>query len=75
MGKLFVLSVIMGVISLDKADVYRSEINRLIDEQNLPVCPYDGKPCSNLEHGCGSFTFGSLGDDVVWRCPRLKQEL
>jgi len=40
-----------------------------------PICPYDGKPCSDPERGCGLFTFGVLGDGVVWCCSRLPVEM
>ena len=42
--------------------------------RELPLCPYDGKPCSDPERGCSAGMFGVLGDDVVWRCPRLPVE-
>lgn len=56
---------------MNRADVLKSEIARLVSEQNLPSCPYDGKPCF---HGgnCESSRFGfGLSEKVVWRCPRL----
>jgi hypothetical protein len=58
---------------MDKADAYRSEINRLVEEQHLPVCPYDGKPC-HRNMTCYASFFGCLGDDVLV-CPRFKGDV
>lgn len=57
------------------ADVLKAEVACLISEQKLPVCPFDGKPCLAPERGCSVGTFGVLGDGVVWRCSRLKEDV
>jgi len=39
----------------------------------LPECFVDGLPCfSNGQ--CEISTFGVLGDEVLWRCPRLRKQ-
>ena len=56
----------------ERSDVYCSDIDRKITEENGPACPYDinGPPCSTPERGCYAETFGILGDETLWTCPR-----
>ena len=50
----------------------KSEVSRLVREQNLPSCPYDGKPCLIPHGNCVTEDFGfGLPDKKVWYCPRL----
>ena len=41
-----------------------------------PLCPFDGLPCAGLivagSPFCSVSTFGVLGDDDLYVCPRLK---
>ena len=61
-------------------DDYRRDIEDLIADQNrdLPICPYDRKPCSSPERGCEASAFGVLTSDgkdkAIWRCPRFKPD-
>lgn len=62
-----------------KARRYRRDIEDLVVAQNveLPVCPYDSKPCNVPEMGCFAYAFGSFAvdgnEEVVWSCPRVKK--
>ena len=57
---------------MDRVDVLKSEISRLVREQNLPSCPYDGKPCLTPYGSCGADRFGlGLPEKMLWRCSRL----
>jgi len=59
-------------------DNYRRDVEDLVAAQNrgLPICPHDGKPCSNPESGCEASAFGVMTRDgknkAIWRCPRFK---
>lgn len=48
------------------------------ENRDLPVCPFDGKPCLTPEKGCSASAFGVLVADgkseVVWSCPRFKPD-
>jgi hypothetical protein len=57
----------------DKID-QRKDIADSVRSQNekLPVCPYDRKPCNTPETGCEVNFFGVLGDDVR-KCHRLRK--
>ena len=35
-----------------------------------PKCPFDGLPCEHYGN-CEVSTFGTVGDEILWRCPRL----
>lgn len=45
-------------------------------KSNLPVCPFDGKPCLTPEKGCFQSVFGVMASDskeeVLWVCPRFR---
>ena len=45
--------------------------------EELPVCPSDGKPCWTPNKGCQMSAFGSIASDgveeIVWTCPRFKE--
>jgi hypothetical protein len=45
-------------------------------KSKLPACPFDGKECTGVISAggpaCSISNFGCLGDDVQYRCPRLK---
>ena len=53
---------------MNKADVYRAEIGRLIRMENSPKCRYDGLACERFGE-CGSFEYG-CGSREDW-CSRI----
>jgi len=63
----------------DVADIYRRSVEDLIAVQNreLPICRYDGKPCLTPERGCQATSLGSKVSDgkeeILWSCPRFKE--
>lgn len=66
---------------MDKGELFRSEVDRLIRQENrppepeLPLCPFDGKPCSTPSGGCQAAFSGFMAQDgeeeIVWKCPRF----
>ena len=56
--------------------ILRKEIDRLIRYENdlpLPLCPHDGKPCSNPERGCMCHSWPDGEEEkLIWRCERFK---
>ena len=40
--------------------------------KSVPNCFVDGLPCEHYGQ-CEIFQFGVMGDEVVWRCPRLNK--
>lgn len=38
--------------------------------KSVPNCFVDGLPCEHYGQ-CEISTFGVMGDEVIWRCPRL----
>ena len=63
---------VLLMVELSKRDVFRSEVGRLVSEQNLPPCPYDDKPCLVPKGACSADRFGvGLPLKAIWRCSRL----
>ena len=57
---------------MDRAGVLKSEVSRLVSEQNMHPCPHDGKPCLVPNGACEAFNFGvGLPEKMIWRCSRL----
>ena len=40
--------------------------------KSVPICFFDGLLCEHYGQ-CEIWTFGVLGDEVVWRCRRLEK--
>jgi len=66
---------------VERAQLYREEVERLIRFENaerdgVGLCPYDNKPCDNVERGCEDTFIGEAAangvGELIWRCPRLK---
>ena len=56
---------------MDRADVLKAEVSRLVHEQHNPVCFVDGKSCFSNGRGCFRQNFGNIGDAVIWACSRF----
>jgi len=45
--------------------------------RELPICPFDGKPCLTPERGCQAVVFGFMVSDskeeLIGSCPRFKE--
>ena len=63
------------MICMDRVDVLKSEVSRLVSEQNMPPCPYDGKPCLVPNGACSADRFGfGMPMKAIWRCSRLPDD-
>jgi len=45
---------------------------------DVPLCPYDGKPCPTPDRGCQMVLFGVMAkngkEEIAWSCPRFKPD-
>ena len=60
---------------IERTSYLRADVERLVRKVLPPMCPWNGKPCINLERGCEESSFGVAAADgvleTVWRCPYL----